>query len=99
MFLLTTLAGVTLGYSYAALVDRRYGFKDYRRWLLLAPLWVLYVIVLLTADTGELAPQAVQAFAIGTLGATMIDVVGSLWLRRGNRSRAEASTHGANRTT
>ncbi|MCZ2849431.1 hypothetical protein [Modestobacter sp. VKM Ac-2978] len=96
MYLLVTIVGVCLGYGYAELVTRRSGLTDRRRWLLLAPVWAVYLVVLLAADTRDLAPQAVQAFALATVLSTLVDVAGALWRRRrathAPRSRAEGSS-------
>jgi len=73
MFLLITAAGAFLGVAYARLINRRLGPRDWRGWMALTPFWVAYVVVLLTADTTDLAPQAIQSFAVGSLGGTLID--------------------------
>lgn len=46
------------------------------------PFWVLYVVVLITADTRDVAPEAVQSFAIGSIVQTLIEPLGGLWRRR-----------------
>ncbi|NTW41269.1 MAG: hypothetical protein HGA44_15585 [Cellulomonadaceae bacterium] len=90
MFLLVTMAGVLLGVAYAGFVDRRFGVSDRRRWMALVPFWVLAVgvaVALHTVNQQELVPQAVQSFAVGSLGETLVD-----WVRTRRRRRLEAST-------
>lgn len=87
MFLLITGAGVFLGSAYAGLVNRRLGPKDWRRWMVLTPFWAVYVVVLLTADMRDLAPQAIQSFAIGSLGETWVDSLRALRRRRVGEAR------------
>ncbi|MCZ2823542.1 MULTISPECIES: hypothetical protein [unclassified Modestobacter] len=85
MSLLITITGVWLGYAYAGLVHRRFGPTDRHRWSLLAPVWAVYAVVLLTADTGEPVPRAVQAFAMATVLFTVVDAAGLWWRRRTHR--------------
>lgn len=73
MFLLITAVGSLLGVAYARLINRRLGPRDWRSWMALTPFWVAYVVVLLTADTTDLAPQSIQSFAVGSLLGTLID--------------------------
>jgi uncharacterized membrane protein YoaK (UPF0700 family) len=90
VFLLITAVGVFLGIACAGLVDRRFGPEDWRRWTALTPFWVLAVGVALalhTVNMRDLAPQAIQAFAIGSLSETLIDSLRAL-----RRRRADAST-------
>lgn len=90
MFLLVTSAGVFLGIAYAGLVDRRLGPKDWRRWMAIAPFWVLaagVALALQTVNMTALAPQAVQAFAIGSFVATVMESLGLLRRRHGHDSR------------
>lgn len=81
MYLPITIVGVSLGPACAGLVNRRFGLRDRR--LLLAPVCAVYAVVLITADTRDLAPQAVQGFAVGTLITALIDFLSALWRRRG----------------
>ena len=67
MSLLITMVAVGLGVTYAGLVDRRFGARSWRSWLLMLPVMAAYAVVLLTADTTEPVPRAVQAFGIGAL--------------------------------
>ena len=95
MFLLITIAGVVLGNACAGFVDRRFGPKDRRRWMALAPFWVLAVGVALalhTVNMGDLAPQAIQAFAIGSLSEALIDSVRALRRRGADASTREPAT-------
>ncbi len=90
MFLLVTAGGVFLGMAYAGFVDRRLGPRDWRRWMALAPFWALAVgvsLALHAVNMKDLAPQMIQAFAIGSFGETLID---SLRVRR--RGRANEGT-------
>lgn len=88
MFLLITIVGVALGYAYAGLVDRRFGPGDGRRWSLLVPVWVAYVVVLLTADLQDVWAQGVQSFALASFLGTMLDVGrGAVRRRRLDRAR------------
>lgn len=82
VFLLVTVLGVGLGLAYATTVGRRLGLDDWRRWALLVPVWVLYVVVLVTADMKGLVAEAYQSFAIGCVGQTLMDVLGALRQRR-----------------
>ncbi|GAA4731833.1 hypothetical protein GCM10023328_08780 [Modestobacter marinus] len=92
MSVLITVVGVWLGYAYVRLVSRRLGLTDRRRWLLLAPVWAAYVVVLRTADTADPGPRAVQAFALAALLGTAVDVVRGLWSRRGARRGRRSDT-------
>lgn len=94
MSLLITIAGVWLGLGYLELVNRRFALTDRGRWLLLAPVWALYVVVLLTTDTSDPVPRAVQAFALATLLRTMLDVARALWHRRNATSAPRARADG-----
>jgi MFS-type transporter involved in bile tolerance (Atg22 family) len=90
VFLLITAVGAFLGIAYAGLVDRRFGPKDWRRWTALMPFWVLAVGVALTlhaVNMRGLAPQAIQAFAMGSLVEALIDSLRAL-----RRRRVDAST-------
>jgi len=90
VFLLLTVVGVAAGFVYAGFVDRRFGPQDWRRWAALAPFWVLAVgvaLVLGTVNMSDLAPQAIQGFAVGSLFATVLDS-----LRVLRRRRAASST-------
>ena len=90
MFLLLTVVSVASGFVYAGFVDRRFGPQDWRRWAALAPFWVLAVGVALalgTVNMSDLAPQAIQGFALGSLAATATDSLGAL-----RRRRVDAST-------
>ena len=85
MSVLVTVVGVFLGMAYAGFVDRRFGPKDWRRWVALAPVWALAVgmaLALGTVNVRDLAPRAIQAFAIGSLGETLVDSLGAPWRRR-----------------
>jgi hypothetical protein len=82
VYLLVTVVSVVLGVAYATAVGRRLGMSDWRRWALLVPFWVLYVVVLLTMDMRDLAPQAVGSFAFGSFAQTVIDSLGALRRRR-----------------
>lgn len=93
MFLLVTVVSVLLGVAYAGAVDRRFGLKDRRRWMALVPFWVLAVAVALAlhrVNQEGLVPQAIQSFAVGSLGGTLVDCV-----RAFRRRRLEASTRAA----
>ncbi|GAA3810713.1 hypothetical protein [Cellulomonas soli] len=93
MFLLVTVVSVVLGVAYAGLVDRRFGLRDRRRWIALVPFWVLAVAVALAlhrVNQEGLLPQAIQSFAVGSLGETLVDGVRAL-----RRRRVEASTRTA----
>ncbi len=90
MFLLILFVGVSLGNVYAGFVDRRLGPKDWRRWMAFAPFWALaagVALALHTVNMTSLAPQAMMAFAIGSLGGTLIDS-----LRAHRRQGADEST-------
>ncbi len=91
MFLLSTVLGAFLGVTYARVVNRRFGPRDWRRWAALAPFWLLAGCVAIASQTVNMsdpATQAVQAFAIGTLAETLVD-----WIRRAvRRRRADVST-------
>ena len=81
MFLLVTIVGVTLGCAYAGFVGRRLGLKDWRRWMALAPFWVLAItmaIALKAVNMTDLAPQAIQAFAFACLAETLLDSLRAL---------------------
>ncbi|RYV52047.1 hypothetical protein [Pengzhenrongella frigida] len=85
VFVLITAVGVALGYAYAGFVDRRFGPKDWRRWMALTPFWVLAVGVALalhTVNMTDLAPQALQAFALGSVAEALIDSLGARRRRR-----------------
>jgi hypothetical protein len=89
VFLLLTIVGVSLGFAYARLVDRRFGPKDWRRWMALTPFWALAVGVALAlhaVNMSDLGPQAIQGFAIGSLFKTLVDALGALWRRRAGAS-------------
>jgi len=97
MFMLITLVGASLGSAYAGFFDRRFGPKDWRRWMALTPFWVVYVGVALalhTVNMRGLAPQAILGFAGGSLIETVIDSLGAL-----RRRRAEASARRDDRVT
>lgn len=90
MSLLITGVGVFLGFAYAGFVDRRLGPKDWRRWIVLAPFWVLAVWVALALQTVNMtdpAPRAIQSFAIGSLGETLVDSLRALRRRRVGEAR------------
>lgn len=74
MFLLITVVGVVLGYACAGAVNRRFGPGDARRWVLLVPVWVVYVVVLFTADMQDVWAQGVQCFALASFLDTVINV-------------------------
>lgn len=85
MFLLVTIVSVTLGYAYAGFVGRRFGLKDWRRWMALLPFWVLAVamiIALKAVNMSDPAPQAIQAFAFACLAGTLFDSLRALRRRR-----------------
>ena len=89
MFLLMTMVGVFLGVAYAGFIERRLGPRDWRRWMALAPFWVLAVgvsLALHAVNMRDLAPQAIQAFAFGSLGEALIDALRAL--RRGRSDDA-----------
>ena len=95
VFLLITMAGVFLGTTYAGFIDRRLGLNDWRRWMALVPFWALAAVVALalhTLNMTDLAPQAIQAFAVGSLGQTLLDSLRALW-----RTRASASPRRSDR--
>lgn len=81
MFLLATIVGVALGYAYAGFVGRHFGLKDWRRWTLLTPFWVLAVamtIALQAVNMSDPAPQAIQAFAFASLAETALNSLRAL---------------------
>jgi hypothetical protein len=83
--LLVTGVGVFLGIAYARFVDRRFGPEDWRRWVALAPAWALAVGMALALDTlnvRDLAPRAIQAFAIGSFGEAVVDSLSAVRRRR-----------------
>ncbi|WP_299039388.1 hypothetical protein [uncultured Pseudokineococcus sp.] len=83
MSILISLLGVSLGCAYTAVVHRRTTRADPRRWLLLVPVWVVYVLLLLTAvDMSDPLPRGVQAFTIATVLSTVVDLLGGLGQRR-----------------
>lgn len=82
MFLLVTIVGTVLGVVAAGWVNRRFGPHDPRRWWRLVPAWLIYGMVLLTADMREVGPQVFQSFAMGSLFMTAVDLLGLLRRRR-----------------
>ena len=72
MFLLVTIVGVVLGYAYAGVVNRRFHLTDARRWLFLAPVWISYPVLLLSADSRDAWVQGVQSFALASFLGTLI---------------------------
>lgn len=92
MFLVATIVGVALGYAYAGFVGRRFGLKNWRRWMLLTPFWVLAVamtIALQAVNMSDPAPQAIQAFAFASLAETVLDSLRAL--RRPHIPRRDAN--------
>ena len=88
MFIL--LVGASLGNLYAGFVDRRLGPNDWRRWMALAPFWVLVpgvALVLHTVNTRGPAFEAILGFAGASFIEALIDS-----LRAHLRRRAGTST-------
>ncbi len=85
MFLLVTIVSVGLGFAYAGLVERHFGPKDWRRWVALAPFWLLaFGLALALHDVNMKDPvtQAIQAFAGSSFLATLLDASGARRRRR-----------------
>ena len=74
MSLVITAVAVGLGVAYAGLVCRRFGTRGWRSPVLLAPVWAVYVVTLLVADTSEPVPRAIQSFALGTIVESVVDL-------------------------
>lgn len=82
MFLLVTIVGTILGIVATDWVNGHFGPHDPRRWWRLVPVWLVYGVVLLTADMREVGPQAVGSFAVASLFMTAVDLLGLLRRQR-----------------
>ncbi|MEP7765076.1 hypothetical protein [Sanguibacter sp. 25GB23B1] len=85
VFLLVTIVSVALGFAYAGFVGRRFGLKDWRRWMALAPFWLLAIAMIVTlkrVNMSDPAAQAIQAFAFVCLAQTGLDCLRALRRRR-----------------